>query len=48
MVLLSVLAPALLGVIPGWPRSRGWGYAPRFIVGLLLVLVLIMLGQYLA
>jgi len=46
MVLLSVLAPALLVMIPGWPRSRGWGYAPRFVTGLLLVLVLIMLGQY--
>lgn len=43
MVLLSVLAPALLGVIPSWPHSRGWAYAPGAIAGLLLVLVLIML-----
>jgi hypothetical protein len=43
MVLLSVLAPTLLGVIPSWPHSRGWGYVPGVIVGLLLVLVLIML-----
>jgi len=43
MVLLSVLAPALLGVIPSWPHSRGSRYAPGFIAGLLLVLVLIML-----
>ncbi len=43
MVLLIVLVLALLGVIPSWPHSRGWGYAPGGIVGLLLVVVLIML-----
>jgi len=43
MVLLSVLAPVLLGMIPSWPHSRGWAYAPGVIAGLLLVLVLIML-----
>jgi len=43
MVLLIVLVLALLGVIPSWPHSRGWGYAPGGVVGLLLVVVLIML-----
>ena len=28
MVLLIVLVLALLGVVPSWPHSRGWGYAP--------------------
>ncbi len=43
MVLLIVLVLALLGVIPSWPHSRGWGYAPGGVVGLLLVVVRIML-----
>ncbi|MEK6592831.1 MAG: DUF3309 family protein [Pseudomonadota bacterium] len=43
MVLMIVLILALLGVIPSWPHSREWGYAPGGVVGLLLVVVLIML-----
>ena len=42
-VLLIVLILVLLGVIPSWPHSKGWGYAPGGIVGLLLIVVLIML-----
>jgi hypothetical protein len=34
-VLLIVLILLLIGVIPAWPHSRGWGYAPS---GVLLVL----------
>ena len=43
MVLLIVLILALLGVIPSWPHSRSWGYAPSGVLGLLLLVVLIML-----
>jgi len=42
-VLLIVLILALVGVIPTWPHSRGWGYAPGGLVGLLLIVVLILL-----
>lgn len=42
-VLLIVLILVLLGVIPSWPHSKGWGYAPGGVVGLLLIVVLIML-----
>jgi len=42
MILLIVLVLALLGVIPSWPHSRSWGYAPGGMVGLLLVVVLVM------
>jgi len=42
-VLLIVLVLALVGVIPTWPHSRGWGYGPGGIVGLLLIVLLIML-----
>ncbi len=43
MVLLIVLILVLLGVIPSWPHSRGWGYAPGGFIGLLLIVVLILL-----
>ena len=43
MVLLIVLILALLGVIPNWPHSRSWGYAPGGVLGLVLVVVVIML-----
>jgi hypothetical protein len=42
-VLLIVLVLALLGVIPSWPHSKGWGYAPGGAVGLVLVVVIVML-----
>ena len=42
-VLLIVLVLALLGVIPTWPHSRGWGYGPSGVVGLLAVVLVVML-----
>lgn len=46
-ILLIVLVLMLVGVIPTWPHSRGWGYGPSGIVGLVLVvlLVLFLLGR---
>jgi hypothetical protein len=41
-VLLIILILALLGALPSWPYSRGWGYAPSGLVGLVLVVVLVM------
>lgn len=41
-ILLVVLVLALLGVIPTWPHSRGWGYGPSGGVGLILVILLIL------
>jgi uncharacterized protein DUF3309 len=43
MVLLIVLVLALLGVIPTWPHSRSWGYAPSGVVGLVAVVLVVML-----
>jgi len=42
-VLLIVLILLLLGVIPAWPHSKGWGYAPSGILGLVVVVLLILL-----
>jgi uncharacterized protein DUF3309 len=39
-VFLIILILALLGALPSWPYSRGWGYGPSGLVGLVLVVVL--------
>lgn len=41
-ILLIVLILMLIGVIPTWPHSRGWGYGPSGGVGLILVILLIL------
>jgi Protein of unknown function (DUF3309) len=45
-ILLVVLILLLLGAIPTWPYSRGWGYYPSGLLGtvLLIVLILFLLG----
>lgn len=42
-ILLIVLILILVGVIPSWPHSRGWGYAPSGVVGLVVVVLLVLL-----
>jgi hypothetical protein len=42
-ILLIILILLLIGALPVWPYSRGWGYYPGGIVGLLLVILLIYL-----
>jgi hypothetical protein len=43
MILLILLVLLLLGVIPAWPHSRGWGYRPSGIVGIVLIILVILL-----
>ena len=42
-ILLVVLVLALLGVIPTWPHSKGWGYGPSGGIGLVLLILVILL-----
>jgi len=42
-ILLIVLVLLLVGAIPAWPHSRGWGYGPSGGLGLVLVILLILL-----
>ncbi|MFM2485723.1 DUF3309 family protein [Celerinatantimonas yamalensis] len=46
-ILLIVLILMLIGVIPAWPHSRSWGYAPTGGIGfiLLIVLILFLMGK---
>jgi hypothetical protein len=43
LILLVVLIVLLLGALPSWPYSRGWGYYPSGIFGVLLVIIIIWL-----
>jgi len=47
IVLIVVLVILLLGLLPTWPYSAGWGYYPVGGVGLLLMILiaLIILGK---
>jgi hypothetical protein len=38
-ILLVVLILVLIGVLPSWPYSGSWGYAPSGIVGVLVLVV---------
>ncbi|MFB0585609.1 DUF3309 domain-containing protein [Aeromonas salmonicida] len=46
-ILLIVLVLLLIGVIPSWPHSRGWGYGPSGAIGLVLTIlpILVLLGK---
>ena len=42
-IIFIILILALVGAIPSWPYSSGWGYGPSGIVGVILVIVLVLL-----
>jgi len=46
-ILIIILILALVGIIPIWPHSRSWGYAPSGGVGLivLIIVILLLLGK---
>ncbi len=44
ILLLVILIILLLGALPTWPYSSGWGYYPSSGLGLLLLLVIILLA----
>jgi len=43
MILLIILILLLIGALPTWPYSTGWGYYPSGGLGLVLIVVLILL-----
>lgn len=42
-ILLIVLILLLIGALPAWPHSRGWGYYPSGGLGLVVIILLILL-----
>ena len=41
-ILLIVLVLLLIGALPTWPYSSGWGYYPSGGLGLVVVIVLVL------
>jgi hypothetical protein len=46
-ILLIVLVLMLIGAVPAWPHSRGWGYGPSGGLGLLVLIlvILVLMGR---
>ncbi len=42
-ILLVILILALIGALPAWPYSHGWGYYPSGGLGILLIIVVILM-----
>ena len=42
-ILIVILILLLIGVLPTWPHSRGWGYYPSGGLGLVVLIILILL-----
>jgi hypothetical protein len=42
-IILVILILALIGALPAWPYSSGWGYYPSGGAGLLVIILLILL-----
>ncbi|MGB5062814.1 MAG: DUF3309 family protein [Candidatus Competibacter sp.] len=42
-ILLIILILMLIGVIPTWPHSRSWGYAPSGVLGLVVIILIVLL-----
>ena len=41
-ILLVILVLLLVGALPAWPYSTGWGYGPSGGLGLVLVILLVL------
>jgi hypothetical protein len=42
-ILVIVLLIALIGALPSWQYSTGWGYYPSGILGIVLIVVVVMI-----
>jgi hypothetical protein len=42
LLVLIILLSLVVGALPAWPYSQGWGYYPSGAFGLLLLILLVM------
>ncbi|AUZ17984.1 MULTISPECIES: DUF3309 family protein [Achromobacter] len=42
-ILLIILILLLIGAVPAWPHSRGWGYYPSGLLGIVLIVLIVLL-----
>jgi len=47
-ILIIILVLLLLGALPTWPYSSGWGYYPSGGLGLILIIIiiLVLMGRF--
>jgi hypothetical protein len=41
-ILIIILILLLIGALPTWPYSSGWGYYPGGLIGAILVIILVL------
>jgi hypothetical protein len=41
-ILIVILIILLIGAVPAWPHSRGWGYFPSGTLGIILLIIIIL------
>jgi hypothetical protein len=41
-ILIIILILLVIGALPTWPYSQGWGYYPGGLLGLILLIILIL------
>jgi hypothetical protein len=42
-LLIVLLILLLLGAVPAWPYSRGWGYYPSGALSVILIIIIVLL-----
>lgn len=42
-ILIIILVLFLIGALPSWPYSAGWGYYPSGLLGILVLIVIVLL-----
>ena len=47
-ILIIIVVLLLIGALPSWPYSSGWGYYPSGGLGLILIIIiiLVLLGRF--
>ena len=43
LIIVIILILLLIGAVPHWGYSRGWGYGPSGLLGVILIVVIILL-----
>ena len=42
LIIIIILVLLVLGAVPHWGYSRGWGYGPSGLLGLILIIIIIL------
>lgn len=42
LIIIIILILLVIGAVPHWGYSRGWGYGPSGLLGLILIIIIIL------